>query len=403
MIRIATAIFVGIIAAGAMSAPARADDEREVSKRWFRAGERAYGAGQYSVAAEAFERSYAALALPAIAFSAAQAYRLQYFVDKDTAKLERAIQLYRAYVKAVKKGGRRDDAVASLAELEPILARMGGGTGASAAPPPAPTRTRLMVFGNIDGASAKVDGATAGTLPVTREVKPGPHKIKVSAGGYFPTERTVTAVKGELVAVEINLSARPATLAIDASDGAVIEVDGRKVGQTPLGRPVEVSPGTRLVTVTLSGHEPFSKTVKVERGETIKLDPALPSTTQRRVSYAVLGTSAALLVGAGVTGFFALRADADASDINDRRATGTISVADLAEYNRRRGDRDNYLAWTYGLAGAGAAVGITGALLYFMDHPEPESQPISAAPAGDIALAPIVGPGLTGVAAAARF
>jgi hypothetical protein len=56
---------------------------RQEAEQFFRAGERAFKNNSFQAAAEMFERAYATLPLPAIAFSAAQAYRLQYALDAD--------------------------------------------------------------------------------------------------------------------------------------------------------------------------------------------------------------------------------------------------------------------------------------------------------------------------------
>ena len=119
---------------GVLAAPAIAQDKapnkaavRKEAKKFFRAGQQAFDAGQYVMASDAFEQAYNRLPLPAIAFSTAQAHRLQYFIDKDASRLKRAIELYRIYLTMVASGERRDDAGSNLAELEPILLRLEAG------------------------------------------------------------------------------------------------------------------------------------------------------------------------------------------------------------------------------------------------------------------------------------
>ena len=173
-------IIVVLCAFGIALAPtyAAAESKRAEAERFFRAGERAYNAGQYLVAAQAFEEALQRFPVPAIIFSTAQAYRLQYFIDKNSARLKRAVALYRQYVAKVKKGGRRDDAVASLAELEPILLRLGIGQGGGQAF--INKTTQIMVSTQVVGATASIDESD-GEVPLIREVKPGPHKIRVLA------------------------------------------------------------------------------------------------------------------------------------------------------------------------------------------------------------------------------
>src|SRR5206468_6795596 len=94
------------------------------AKKYFDAGRQAYEAGDYQAATAAFEESYALSPRPAIVFSIAQAYRQQYFVDRDASKLRRAIALFTEYLNEVPKGGRRNDALRNRSDLEETLAHV---------------------------------------------------------------------------------------------------------------------------------------------------------------------------------------------------------------------------------------------------------------------------------------
>ena len=116
IIRIALVL---VIATGA----ALADEVK--AKQFFAAGAKAYAAQDFKNAAVYFEDAYAALPMPEIAFSAAQAHRRQYRVDDDPDHVHRAIELYRAYLAKVKTGGRVGDAADNLAEMERERERLG--------------------------------------------------------------------------------------------------------------------------------------------------------------------------------------------------------------------------------------------------------------------------------------
>src|SRR5689334_10754538 len=124
MRRVIIAFLLVAFAAPAAAQPKVSPGEKKKAEEFFRAGERAFNAKEYLVAAQALEEALKLYPVPPIIFSTAQAYRLQYFVDKDAGWLKRSIELYRMYVADVKSGGRRGDAVESLAELEPLLARL---------------------------------------------------------------------------------------------------------------------------------------------------------------------------------------------------------------------------------------------------------------------------------------
>jgi len=427
--RVLTTLGVVLLLSGA-TGTALAEDEdeqrqattRAEAERFFRSGERAYNAGQYVVASRAFEEAYEALPLPAIAFSTAQAYRLQYFIDKDPARLKRAIELYRTYVQAVESGGRRDDAVSSLAELEPLLSRIEAeqarkGMGPIAAQPLQSQTTDLMITTQVDGATAIIDGGEPTAVPVTREVEPGQHTIKVEADGYFPIEKKVNAVEGRLVPVEFDLEPRPAVIAVTADSGAIISVDGRPVGTAPL-EPLSLEAGTHFIAVTRRGHQSWSREVEVGRGERVDLRPDLERTGQRTVSYWVAGAAGGFLVASGVYAGLAFSSDSSASDIVDRTQSETISTDDLAELDDLRQERDDRRAMAVVFAGVGAGLAATSLALYLFDTPQVEARPATmrrqpTAPTGggdgdaipfkNVRVTPMVGGGTAGLGLAGRF
>jgi tetratricopeptide (TPR) repeat protein len=354
------------------------EDQRAEAERFFRAGESAYNAGQYDVAAQAFEKAYSLLEVPAIAFSTAQAYRLQYFVDKDARKLKRAIELYRSYIGQVDQGGRRDDAITSLAELEPILLRLEAEEGGIQGGPMTRERTtQLMITTQVEGASATID-EHKGEAPLIRQVEPGAHKVTVKAPGYFPVEQTATAVDGEFIVVEIPLRPMPAQVSVRAEAGAEISIDGRPAGTAPLARPIELPAGKHFVTVTRRGRNAWSRELEVARGEQVELLAELRTTGQRRASRWVLGAGGATLIASGVYFGLAWKSGSDAEDILHRLETEGITQTELAEYDRLRDERGDRRTTGFILLGAGSAIAITGALMYVFDTPAPETQPMAA-------------------------
>lgn len=85
------------------ASPAVADPTSE-ARTLFDAGQQAYGAGYYLEAARAFQQALELVPNPAITFSLAQCYRLQYFVDRRGEHLQRAVELYRRYLSEAPKG-----------------------------------------------------------------------------------------------------------------------------------------------------------------------------------------------------------------------------------------------------------------------------------------------------------
>ncbi|HUH02108.1 MAG TPA: PEGA domain-containing protein [Kofleriaceae bacterium] len=410
MKRIATVILVVLlgvpfIAGGPATAHAQSKDQKESAEKFFRAGERAYKSGQYLVAAQAFEEALKLYMVPAIVFSTAQAYRLQYFIDKDPGWLKRSIQLYRTYIEAVEQGGRRDDAVASLAELEPIMLRIEAEQQGPIQTRTFVPETQLVVNTQVEGARATIDGE-GGEVPLIRKVEPGPHKIVITADGYFPVEQTAIAVEGRLVPVEATLLPRPAVVTLRTSSGAEVAVDGRPSGTTPLPAPLDIPAGKHFVTVTRRGHYAFGRELVLARGEQLTLDAPLETTLQRKASWWVLGGSAAIFIGAGVTATQAFLADRDAAELEDERQARGLTTGELAEYERLRDRRDDRMRLTWVLTGVGAGVAITGVLMRVFDNPRAEAPPMSTSVAGDgapISVTPVVGQGIAGLTMSGRF
>ncbi len=376
------------------------DDTRKEAEKFFRAGEQAYNNGQYLLAAEAFEEAYTHLQLPAIAFSTAQAHRLQYFVDRDPRRLKRAIELYRRYVEEVKKGGRREDAATHLADLEPVLARLESQGQKPIGALGSESPTRMMISSNVKNARASLAGAKPVGLPLVRPIEPGTYKVVVTARGYFPKEQEYTVVEGQFRAVEVNLTPKPALVRVKTSSGAQIVVDGRPAGTAPLMRPLELDAGVHLVTVIERGRRAWSKEISVERGQNVELDANLRRTLQRKISYAVLGTAAATLLLSGVAGMAALDADGDASELEDKRQMTGLDAAELVALEERIEDRDTAADATSILFGVGTGLAVTGALLYFMDTPRAESY---EPPPPGVAVTPVVSGDVTGLSLSGRF
>ena len=370
---IAAALLVAAAPAARAQPKGEAAGSRAEAEQFFRAGERAFKNNSFQTAAEMFERAYATLPLPAIAFSAAQAYRLQYALDADPSKLKRAVKLYEAYVSQDPKGKRVGDAAQILAELRPRLDELER-KGKVDDMPVKSNATTIMVTTTTDvaGAALSIDGGKPEPLHAMREIGPGRHKVVVTAPGFFPAERSKEVLQGVPNVVEIELKPRPAVVSVRAADGSQVSVNGRPAGVTPLVRPIELSPGRHLVTITRRGHRPWSREIRVKRGQAVDLDPSFDRTGQRTLAYGVLGVSGALLLGAGVTFGMSIAAASEANDLNQKREDEGLSDPELGDYEDALDRRDARLSTTWILLGSSAAVATTGLLLYFMDNPRAE-------------------------------
>lgn len=347
-----------------------ADADVERAKAYFDAGRKAYERSQYDAAIVALEAAYELAPRSGLAFSLAQAHRLQFYLDRDPLKLERAVELYKTYLRQSPSGRRRDDAVDHLATLEPILLRLQQERRLEGLRRKRESETQVMISTDIAGAQAAIDDGPLRDAPLVARIEPGAHRVRVRADGYAPKEVQIQAVEGRLVVVEADLSPLPAALAVETSGGAEVAVGGRVVGRTPLDAPLELDAGRHLVTIRKTGRRPVARELELDRGEAQTLRIDLEPTPQRKIAWAVLGTSGALLVAGGVTAGFAIARDADASDLADRLDGGPpLSPSERDELDRLTSERDDYRLASALLWGGAVAAGVTSVLLFVFDRP----------------------------------
>lgn len=372
----------------ALVAPARADDTAQ-AERYFRIGEKAYRAQNFEAAAASFEQAYKLIALPEIAFSAAQAYRRQFQIDRKAAGVARAIQLYRAYLDKVRTGGRVADAADALAELQRELDQLIK-SGAKVSAELAAEHTQVGVNVTLEGQDDARGGmreiedapnrATAKTkitvtldgqpiLPFTPvNVAPGKHAIHVEADGYAPADRQDNIAQGDFHMIDQVLKPLPAHLRITTEPDSKVAIDGRLAGPVPLA--IDVDAGAHLVAVLRDGREAWTRELSLGRGETKVLTPTLEVTAKRRwTSRTVIAASiaGALALGAGT---FALIEDSRASELHTQfMTTGNGSPEDAASYTSALTWRNRAIDATWVLGAVAVAAGVTSVVLYYTDKP----------------------------------
>lgn len=354
------------------SSASRADDQdaalRARAEASFRAGAAAYAAGEYLAAIQALEAAYALTPLPAIAFSLAQAERRHYFVAHEREHLERAITLYRSYVQQMQQGGRRADALEALSQLEPLAVTQGlradtSTVSAAAAP------TRLLVMCDAPGALVSLDGGPEVASPLVREVEPGQHRASARAEGFFPAERELTALQGELILGEMTLRERPSTLLLDTPADADVYIDGTFTTQGGARVKLELPAGEHRLALSAKGMRIESRRLQLERGKEQALRIKLTRTPQRIAARALFGIGGAVLGVGIVLGGLAIQAEGRAQKFLDEREQGNVTSGQLSAYHQRVIDRESYRSWGIASVGAAGALFVAGLLLRELDRP----------------------------------
>jgi tetratricopeptide (TPR) repeat protein len=412
------ALIIALAAAAALALaapPARADGNEE-ARALFEAGARAYKAGDFRAAIQAFEQAYRVEARPNLLFSIAQAHRRQYVLDKRAGHVAVALRNFREYLSRVPAGGRRTDAVAALGELEPLAAQLEreGQLQPLSEPEQA---TRVMVSSPVEGAVVSLDDERkTRPTPLIAEVGAGKHVLVVKAPGFADERREIEVTRGAVTALDITLRELPARLAIGGLRGAEVTVDGRSVGKVPFTALVDVPPGPHHVRVAKGGHEDWNADVLLGRGELQVIDPRLARTTQRVVSYGFIGAGAAATAVGLVLGGLSLAQEGAANTLKREMDAGSVvcrtpSCPKLDDYNAAAAARDRLRVGFGVTLGVGLATAATGVLLYFFDEPKglggrgeglaPPPRPTELPL--DIAAAPVVAPGVYGASLTGRF
>jgi predicted RNA-binding Zn ribbon-like protein len=364
--------------ASASPAAAPTPDQIARAKTLFDLGAKAYDSEQFPAAIQAFLEAYRLSQRPGPIFSAAQAYRRIHATDRSNAEaLRQAVRYYKEYIEKQKAGGRVGEAQQALRDLEPLLVQLAS-VPAGSAPVATPTttldvkpKTRLMVSSPTKGAMASLDGGEPAEMPLIQELTPGTHTLRLAAEGYVDDEREIIAVEGEVYGLDINLRERSAFLTLRTTEGAQVLVDGRPEGVAPLLKPIEIAPGTHVVTLTKTGHQPYSAELELRRDQKRPLDAPLDLTSQRYASFVTFGAAGVGLLGGAVLTLIAFREEEVALEIERIKDAGNITEKQRVSHDDAIANRDTLRGAAISSFGAAGLLALVGAGLFFFDRPTP--------------------------------
>lgn len=135
---------------------------------------------------------------------------------------------------------------------------------------------RIIIRGNVEGASVEVDGLDEGAVPLTLEVGPGRHVVEVSSPGFTDWSEEVEAIGGVTHELEAQLELRPGTLDVRSEPGgAEVWIDGERRGETPWSG--ELSGGGHLIELRSEGFRRVQRQIALRPGQsstvTLELAP----------------------------------------------------------------------------------------------------------------------------------
>ena len=125
----------------------------------------------------------------------------------------------------------------------------------------------------LDGSDVGSTGSSG--LLVLSGIRPGRHVVVARKQGYTEATNVVEVVEGRSEVVELTLDALPGTLTVTANvPGAILSIEGAGDHRLPVTR-LDVSAGSRRVTVMGAGYEPVEENVEIRAGELTTLDVVL--------------------------------------------------------------------------------------------------------------------------------
>jgi uncharacterized repeat protein (TIGR01451 family) len=136
-----------------------------------------------------------------------------------------------------------------------------------------PQTGSIAVSSTPVGAMIEIDGVSTGKVtPYTFDnIAPGDHAVSVSLKGYTPGSQTVTVSAGSTTRADFKLSSAQLTGSISVTSvpaGAAISLDSIGTGKVTPAILDDITPGNHVISLTLNGYKPSSKTVMVSAGST---------------------------------------------------------------------------------------------------------------------------------------
>ena len=173
-----------------VAAPARAEDAEE-AKRHFDKAQTAYKLGRFDEAIKEYEGAYRAMPEAAFLFNIAQAHRQQYQIDRSPGHIQKALSLYRAYLRESPSAQNRDTVMKLIDELKGLLSDIEGRSSAPKQP------GVLVLRGDTSrGAVVRLDGKVVGTIPLSVNLPAGSYFVQVSLVGHSPWSSAITIASG---------------------------------------------------------------------------------------------------------------------------------------------------------------------------------------------------------------
>lgn len=185
--------------------------------------------------------------------------------------------------------------------------------------------SELSLVGVPPGSRVSVDGSSVGTAPLTGPIPVdlGRRRIRVEAPGFEVFEQQLDVPGATPMSMKVALTPAKTSgmLRVSSSDAQdVIAIDGKVVGSRQWQGALPA--GEHVVRVTARGKKPYETRVQLSIGADRSLQVTLQDES-KPVIWPWIAGGAAVLVGAGIGGYFLLKPD-DAPGEAPHGKLGTI-------------------------------------------------------------------------------
>ena len=367
VVRVSWSFLVGLwLSVAWISSAAAQSSSEKVAHAHFEAGLRYAAAGELEAAAREFELAYKTRPEYPVLYNLGQAYAL----------MGRPVAAADALSRYLSEGGRAIDPKRRR-EVETAIDRHRKRIGS------------LELNVEPKAARGAVDGVALSRIDGSVPLAVGRHALVVTADGYAPHVETILIQPGETTKVSVRLTgAEPGgfarlTVSCPVPDVAV-HVDGVERGRTPLDGPLVVKAGHRRVSFVRPGYELNLRSVVAKSGAGTSLHCRLHArknlgTLESRLRVSVSEPGARVLVDGAALG--PGRLPYGLHDVEVRKAgflpwmrrvnlpSGRVTdlevrlslEPELVTERTRQGQNQKFAG--YVLAGGGAALGVTAAVL----------------------------------------
>lgn len=116
-------------------------------------------------------------------------------------------------------------------------------------------------------ATIQLDGETFGVSPLTIvDVDTGKHVLILKKSGFYQKKVVITLDERKTTQLHFSLTAPGSLSIISVPSGAILNLNGKNVGTTPLTDSL-VKPGTYQVTLSARDYDMITESVRVKQGQ----------------------------------------------------------------------------------------------------------------------------------------